>query len=103
MKKRFIERLVEVFNTLSFSNIHTHANHLELANIIYDKYSEYGRYYHNVKHIMDMLDYVTLISKDLMYSDKAFLELAIIYHDVIYYAHSTTNEVDSVKRLRVGN
>lgn len=49
-------------------------------------YNSKGRYYHTIQHVTEMLKFV---------SYKFLLEMAVIYHDIIYDPKSKTNEEDS--------
>ena len=60
-----------------------------LYNIIH-KYSEKGNAYHNIEHIMACLDEFEQIKNKAENIDS--LELAIWFHDIIYYPGATDNE-----------
>ena len=56
-------------------------------------YSEPHRFYHTLNHIKEMLDLSKQYSSKL--KNKTAVDLAIIYHDVIYKPMSKSNEEDS--------
>ena len=55
------------------------------------RYHEKHRFYHNFNHIKTMLEEADRYDVEL--SEEQYL--AILFHDVIYNPHSTTNEEDS--------
>ena len=54
----------------------------EYAKCISERYLEKNRYYHNIDHVMKMLEEVRKIN--LTNIDLYVLEMAIVFHDVIY-------------------
>jgi len=60
-----------------------------------DSYNGGNRYYHNLWHVLEMLNYADLNCSRLSDEDKAALYFAIIFHDVVYDTRSKTNEEDS--------
>lgn len=84
--------LTHVFYTLekeilpgNFDKLMNFKNYLIRA--VINSYETYGRHYHNVSHINTMLNALYLYSKDNELSDYdlACLELAVIFHDVVYH------------------
>ncbi len=71
----------------------------ELSGINYTKlrweYSEPQRYYHNIKHIKQCL--VELDSIKHLMQEPNLVELAVWYHDVIYYPKAKDNEDKSAQ------
>lgn len=61
---------------------------------VLDRYNEPHRFYHNMKHISDMVN-------DAIYDGILDRQLfkAIVYHDAVYDPKSRTNEIDSVALL----
>jgi len=68
-----------------------------VINILNNHYSEKHRHYHNANHINNLLNKV-IVYKDRL-SNKEFLQLqvAILFHDVIYDPRSKKNEEESSK------
>jgi predicted metal-dependent HD superfamily phosphohydrolase len=64
-----------------------------LWNEIHALYSEDHRYYHTLEHIKDLLELSMRFRKFIQ--DKIAVDLAIIFHDVIYDPKSNSNEEDS--------
>ncbi len=63
--------------------------------LIYKKYSESHRAYHNLSHIeacLNLLDTLDI-------SDKDQIELAIWFHDIIYDTQSSDNELNSANTM----
>ncbi|WP_298509587.1 hypothetical protein [uncultured Kordia sp.] len=69
---------------------------------IHKNYTSKKRYYHNLTHIGNMLRCVSIDQNDL--DDPDTLNLAIWYHDIIYNATKSNNELKSAefaqKRLK---
>src|SRR4051812_494474 len=63
--------------------------------------AEPHRHYHNLQHIIDMLDQMPwiLVRKDKD-SDMLLLQLATWYHDVVYDPRSSENESRSAEVAR---
>jgi predicted metal-dependent HD superfamily phosphohydrolase len=67
----------------------------DIFHIICTFYNSPNRYYHNLTHILDMLDNSQeIISKDIIF-DKTILQTAIIFHDVIMVGNSGQSETAS--------
>lgn len=65
---------------------------------ILDAYDEPQRHYHTLRHIQHCLyELDTLPEKDL---DRASMELAIWYHDLVYDPKSRNNEKASAERMQ---
>ncbi len=79
--------------------INKYANNNELAtNLcleVTSKYSEPKRHYHNFQHLEDMVADLQTVKEKI--SDWETMLFAVIYHDCIYKASSTTNEEESAK------
>lgn len=56
-------------------------------------YNSVGRYYHTMQHINEMFE----LSRRMYPTDYNLLNIAILFHDVVYNPLSKTNEEDSVK------
>ncbi len=65
----------------------------KIWNIIEEKYCETGRYYHTLKHINSLLELSRQYSEII--TNIVQVDLAIIFHDIIYNPQSGTNESDS--------
>ena len=63
-------------------------------NTIETLYNEDHRYYHTLIHIQRMLDLSTQYEESIQ--DKLVVNLAIVFHDIIYNPKSGTNEEDSI-------
>ncbi len=87
--------VAEKWNEISLNLNLAESKRLEVWEVINTRYSEPQRYYHTLKHIEHML---TLTSQ---YSDKikymTVVNLAVIFHDIIYNPQSATNEADSTE------
>jgi predicted metal-dependent HD superfamily phosphohydrolase len=62
---------------------------------IKDQYSKHNRHYHNLQHLNYMLHLASTDAADLVDSDV--LQFAIWYHDIIYNATKSNNELKSAK------
>ncbi|WP_430411167.1 HD domain-containing protein [Kordia sp.] len=62
---------------------------------IRDTYSEQKRQYHNLNHISHMLHFAENDQADLV--DYDMLQFAIWYHDIVYKATKSNNELKSAK------
>lgn len=62
---------------------------------IRDTYSEGKRYYHNLNHISHMLHFAENDQDDLV--DYDMLQFAIWYHDIVYKATKSNNELKSAQ------
>jgi len=62
---------------------------------VLNAYNHKGRYYHNLKHIIEMLEYADRTCGKLSEEEQTALYMAIIFHDVVYDTRSKTNEEDS--------
>ncbi|WP_298417543.1 hypothetical protein [uncultured Kordia sp.] len=62
---------------------------------IRDTYSEQKRHYHNLNHISHMLHFASTDQADL--EDYDMLQFAIWYHDIVYKATKSNNELKSAK------
>lgn len=72
-----------------------------LWNEIETKYSEKGRYYHNLLHLENMFHELEAVKANI--SDFTAVSFSVFYHDIIYDATSKSNEeksaVKAEKRL----
>ena len=67
----------------------------DIISDVISKYKEPNRFYHNLTHIEEMLDFIESSVHDLDTIEFTALQHAIIFHDVIYDTKSKTNEEDS--------
>lgn len=65
-------------------------------NTITQRYSEPWRYYHNLFHLKDVINSISILLNkydfDLSKKDIAVLYLAAAYHDIVYDPHLNINE-----------
>jgi predicted metal-dependent HD superfamily phosphohydrolase len=70
---------------------------MEHANDLWDEvktsYTEKGRYYHTMQHLVDM--HQELKEVKTLISDFPSMIIALVYHDFIYRAKATDNEAQS--------
>jgi len=66
-----------------------------LWHLVSSRYTEEQRHYHTLVHIEDLLRQADQFES--LISDKKAVDLAIIFHDIIYDPKSPTNEEDSAK------
>lgn len=59
------------------------------------QYSQKGRFYHDLFHIDDMLQWIERFRDQL--HDRCAVKLAVWFHDAIYDPQSRTNEEDSAR------
>lgn len=59
------------------------------------RYQENHRAYHNLNHVEDCLDQLDNYKDEI--DDKAIIELAIWYHDIIYNPYGKNNELKSAE------
>ncbi|PKF74918.1 hypothetical protein [Chryseobacterium sp. PMSZPI] len=64
-----------------------------LWNEIETKYTEKGRYYHNLFHLENMFQELEFVKNDI--SNFTALSFSVFYHDIIYSATSKSNEENS--------
>ncbi|RKS03093.1 hypothetical protein [Flavobacterium sp. 102] len=79
-----------------YNKAHELANNLWLE--IFTKYSESKRHYHTIEHLEAMIADLKEIKDKITEWDT--LLFALFYHDIIYKASSSTNEIDSAKIAR---
>lgn len=73
-------------------------NHLKvIASSVIFSYDENSRAYHSIQHIARSLRELDAVSNEKY--DKASIELAIWYHDVVYSPTSLDNEKESADRM----
>ncbi|MDR4951324.1 hypothetical protein REB14_03870 [Chryseobacterium sp. ES2] len=60
------------------------------------KYSEKGRYYHNLLHLENMLNELEYVKSNI--SDVTAISFSVFYHDIIYDASSKSNEEKSAAK-----
>lgn len=68
-----------------------------LSSAIYDEYLNDKRHYHDIRHIVSIINKIQEVSKqyNLSEDDTVILHLIAWYHDIIYKVGSLSNEVDS--------
>jgi predicted metal-dependent HD superfamily phosphohydrolase len=62
---------------------------------IVEKYSNINRFYHNLEHIKQMIDFVNTNNNKIQYLDDVLF--AVWFHDFEYNPHKTDNEEQSAK------
>lgn len=67
---------------------------------IENKYSEKGRYYHNLEHLENMFSELDIVKGKI--ENLAAISFSVFYHDVIYDAASKTNEEQSAEFAQLG-
>lgn len=82
-----MEKIIKVLKDFGFDE--------KIINEVCQAYSETSRHYHNSTHIEEMLDYAALHNSGLSHIKKIALDLAIVFHDVVYVTKNKTNEEDS--------
>ena len=70
-------------------------NNIDKIKEIFLMYNQSNRYYHNLDHIGEMLKFVEPYENSLSRNEFIALNLAIIFHDVVYNIHSKDNEEKS--------
>lgn len=65
---------------------------------IYRHYGGAERHYHNLQHIEELLQWVTIYADKIV--DKEILQLSIWYHDIIYVPGRKDNEAESAAFAR---
>jgi pantetheine-phosphate adenylyltransferase len=60
-----------------------------------EAWKEPHRFYHNMGHLTSLIKQIE--TSDLTYNEKIILEIAAVYHDVVYNPRSDSNEKDSVE------
>ena len=80
-------KLEQLFKSLDQSTV------LLLQSIIFQKYQESHRAYHNLSHIYNLLK----LSEQLNISNRMAFEMAIWYHDIIYQPQFKDNEAQSAE------
>ncbi|WP_449399126.1 HD domain-containing protein [Chryseobacterium wanjuense] len=66
---------------------------------IEQKYSEKGRYYHNLEHIKNMFSELDSVKDKL--ENYSLVLFSVFYHDVIYDASSKSNEEKSAEFAKI--
>lgn len=69
-----------------------------LFNKLVDLYSAEGRYYHTIRHIQAMLEFLERHKDKIENFDSVFL--ATWYHDAVYDSKSKSNELDSAEMMK---
>jgi pantetheine-phosphate adenylyltransferase len=72
--------------------IEQHLSSLGFKPSVLENYSESHRYYHTLKHLIEVIDHLKLQDQ----FDKE-LFLAAVYHDAVYNPKSDDNEEQSAK------
>lgn len=63
-----------------------------------ERYTEGSRFYHNLDHIMAMLEFVSFsVRAGIVLQDPAAVEWAVWMHDLVYTPCSSTNEAQSAE------
>ena len=68
-------------------------------NTILSMWNESHRSYHNLNHLNDLISQINENKSNFSEKEYEKLMLVAIFHDVVYYPSSQTNEEDSVKFL----
>jgi pantetheine-phosphate adenylyltransferase len=89
---RQMNRAAELFFRI---NIFDKLNKYNIPIEVLDRYYEPHRYYHNIDHILDMLNRSLDRYKNVKFYDE--LTLAIIFHDIIYDPQKNDNEEQSAE------
>ena len=71
---------------------------MEAGNYLFAQYSGSDRHYHNVQHVVAMLDGFAVLKTK--FEQPIAAELAIFFHDVIYDASCHDNEEQSARKMR---
>lgn len=87
LKERFTQ------NCFKFSQDQNLIEHLWLE--IEKKYTEKGRYYHNLQHLENMFSELDRVKGNIIRFTN--INFSVFYHDVIYDASSKSNEEKSAK------
>jgi len=92
------EHISKTFTTL-FSN-YTKDSGLVKSSLqeLIKAYSKTSRHYHNLNHISSMLTEMELIKDQI--NDIDSLKFSILYHDIIYKASKSNNEVKSAEYFK---
>jgi predicted metal-dependent HD superfamily phosphohydrolase len=95
--------MTEVIDSIHIVRLHWEqvAQHLKLSedmtitiwNLILSRHSESHRYYHNMSHLIDLMQLLNEYEHHLI--DKNAVILSILFHDIIYNPSSDRNEDDS--------
>ena len=100
LKERYIE------NCLLFTQDENRIEHSWSQ--VEKKYSEEGRYYHNLEHLENMFAELDAVEDKI--ENVAAVSLSVFYHDIIYDASSKSNEEQSagfaktkLKKLKVSS
>ena len=75
-----------------------HRMSIEIGSYLMAQYSGKNRHYHNVQHIVSMLDGFDCLKTKFEHPSTALL--AIFFHDVIYDAAKHDNEAQSAQRMK---
>lgn len=80
-----------IIDFLDFCNIKITEEELKTkVNFIIEKYNEPFRKYHNIFHVISLLQ-----NESVLIKKSPLLNIAIIYHDIIYKIGNKYNELDS--------
>ena len=71
---------------------------MTIWNIIAQRYSESSRFYHNLNHILDLIQIFEENISNIV--DHDCVLLSIYFHDIVYDPKSGQNEEESVKLLK---
>lgn len=71
-------------------------------NMIYDMWQESGRYYHNLDHLLDLINLINTDFERNRFDSNVYEKLLIValFHDIIYGPSSSSNEEDSAEFLK---
>jgi pantetheine-phosphate adenylyltransferase len=70
-----------------------------IYNFILEKYSEPWRKYHTLDHLSNLFNLVEQL-QGIDQNNKNILKLSIVYHDLVHFSWSHTNEIDSANLLK---
>ena len=71
-------------------------------NMVYDMWQESGRYYHNLDHLLDLINLINTDFERNRFDSNVYEKLIIValFHDIIYDPSSSNNEEDSAEFLK---
>lgn len=91
LKERFSQNCILFTQDQNFIDI--------LWSEIEKKYSEKGRYYHNLEHLENMFSELDIVKDKI--ENFVTISFSVFYHDVIYDATSKTNEEKSAEFAKI--
>lgn len=71
-------------------------------NMVYDMWQESNRYYHNLDHLLDLINLINTDFERNRFDSNVYEKLIIValFHDIIYDPSSSNNEEDSAEFLK---